>query len=369
MTKIPLNKKIGILGGGQLAQMLCTQGQKLGLQVHVLSKNNNDPAALVTPHWHKGDISDKRALNQFCKQMDILTFESEFADTSLLKKFNRKFKPSLKNISMLQDRLSQKNSLIDNKLPTSTFIQTKNQTDLIQFYNTHKSFVAKKRMFGYDGYGTFIIKTKKELQLFLKNNANNLSSFIIEKFIPFNKELSLVCSRSKSGDIQFFPLVESFQKEAKCFWVKGPVANKKVNSLKTKVKTYLNSINYQGVIAFELFESKNGLLINEVAPRVHNTGHHSLDSCHLDQFSAHLYCLLGLQLPKISPKTKGFAMVNLIGSSTRPAQLYTCKASRLHWYLKKDNRSGRKMGHINTCADSADKALKLALKDLKGFKI
>ncbi len=367
MDKIPLNIKVGVLGGGQLARMLCQQGQRLGLQVHILSNNKTDPAALATPHWHKGSINNKSTVNSFCKKMDVVTFESEFADTTLIPKLRNKFYPSLKNISLLQDRLSQKKSLVQNKLPTSPFIHTDKASEVIHFYECHGSFVAKKRMFGYDGYGTFIVKSKKDLQKFLLNK--NLNNFIIEKFIPFKRELSTLCARSKNGDVQFFPLVESLQKDAKCFWAKGPVNCNKVLPLQRKIKSYLKKLNYVGVIAFELFETSKSLYINEVAPRVHNTGHHSIGSCNIDQFTAHLYCLLGVKLPKITSLSGGFAMVNLVGSSIKKPQLAICKNSKLHWYEKNDNRPGRKMGHINACSTSADKSLKLALNDLKGFKL
>ena len=367
MTKLPLQKKIGVLGGGQLARMLCQQGQRLGLQVHVLSKSKIDPAALATPFWHKGSINNKSSVSAFCKKMDVITFESEFADTSTMPKLKNKFYPSLKNIALLQDRLTQKQSLVKYKLPTSAFIHTNLKQDVIDFFNAHGALVAKKRMFGYDGYGTFIIKNKVALNKFLRQNKVN--DCIIEKFIPFKRELSVVCARSKNGDIQFFPLVESLQKEAKCFWAKGPIKNSKTNLLHKKIKAYLKKINYVGVIAFEIFETSSSLLVNEVAPRVHNTGHHSLDSCNIDQFSAHLYCLLGIRLPKINTISNGFAMVNLVGSHNKKVQLTPCKHSKLHWYEKLDNRPGRKMGHINSCSTSADKALKLALNDLKGFKL
>jgi len=367
MAKLPLNKKIGILGGGQLARMLCQQGQKLGLQVHILSKSKMDPAPLVTPFWHKGSIDNKKAVAAFCKKMDVITFESEFANTKIMPNLKNKFYPSLKNISLLQDRLTQKQSLVKAKLPTSPFIHTSNAQDVTDFYNKHGAFVAKKRMFGYDGYGTFIVKNKASLNNFLKNKS--FTNFIIEQFIPFKRELSTLCARSKNGDIQFFPLVESLQKEAKCFWAKGPIMCTKALPLQKKIKAYLKNINYVGVIAFELFETSKALYINEVAPRVHNTGHHSLDSCNIDQFTAHLYCLLGTGLPKITTVSHGFAMVNLVGSSHKKPQLNISKNARLHWYEKADNRPGRKMGHINTCSTSADKSLKMALNDLKGFKL
>ena len=150
-------KKIGVLGGGQLARMLCLQAHQLGLEVHVLSENKNDPAALVTRFWHQGKIDNKASVKKFSQKVDIITFESEFANTQVLKTVKCKYLPSLKNIATLQDRLTQKKSLVKYKIPTSPFIHSSRAEQINDFFHTHKGFVAKKRMFGYDGYGTIIV--------------------------------------------------------------------------------------------------------------------------------------------------------------------------------------------------------------------
>ncbi len=361
------NIKIGVLGGGQLARMLCDQGHKMGLEVHVLSQHKNDPAALVTRHWHKGSYTNLKDLKTFAAKVDMITYESEFADTQVLKQVKSKYVPSLKNISTLQDRLTQKISLTKHKLPTSPFIHTSDEMLITQFYKKYKGFVAKKRMFGYDGYGTVIVKNKKQLDAFLK--LSDKDNYIIEAFIPFKRELSIICARTSKGQFIHYPTIESVQKDAKCFSVKGPVTHSKSSTLIKKLKNYLTKINYVGVIAFELFDNNNDLIINEVAPRVHNTGHHTLDSFAIDQFSLHLHCLLGHKVPALQPYNKGFAMINLIGSKKTRPKLTVCKQSKLHWYEKKDNRPGRKMGHINSMSSSADKALLNCKKDLKGFDL
>ena len=248
-------------------------------------------------------------------------------------------------------------------------------------------FVLKSRTGGYDGYGTFIIKRKAQI----KNTNFPPKLFIAEPLIPFQRELAFLSARNKKGQIVFFPLVESFQKDAKCLWVKGPVKHKQFHLLKIKVKNLLKGINYQGVMAFELFDTGKNLIVNELAPRVHNTGHYSLDALNEDQFTVHLKAIMNLPLAQSKTYKKGFAMLNLLGEGhkksffkinntkkksylylqdiSRSPMLKISKETNLWWYGKAINRKGRKMGHINTTDSSANKALNKLLKVRLLFKV
>lgn len=364
--------KIGILGGGQLARMLCIKAAEMGLEVHVLSASKDDPAAQVTSNWHKGDINQQKTLTAFFKKMDLITFESEFLSPSKLRKSERTTKtrviPSIDIMECLQDRLPQKQLFDKFKLPTAKYFNASNYDDLSKL--THEiPLVLKKRRFGYDGYGTFTIKTQKDL-----NHAKKLfpctEGYIAEKFIPFKRELALTVTINKKQEIHYLPLVETYQKDSKCFWVQGPVTHNGIDKLKRSISNLLKNIKYEGVITFELFDCGKDLYINEVAPRVHNSAHHSLDSLIYDQFSLHLLSILNLPLPK-KPilKNKAFAMVNLIGSSTKKPKLSYQLMGHLHWYGKKENRPGRKMGHINLTGTSTTKTKNTLLKDLKEFML
>ncbi|MFN9067581.1 MAG: ATP-grasp domain-containing protein, partial [Bdellovibrionales bacterium] len=282
-------EKSYILGHGQLAWMLETQGRKLGLEITCVDKNFNPNEA------------------------QVLTFESEFYDPIELAPLTQGLEvfPSLDNLKTLQDRLFQKQSLIECHLHTSPFSHFTTPQEVLTFFKKMGPLVAKKRVGGYDGYGTFILKNTKTLKVFLDNNHNHLSHFIFEKFIPFEKEVALQVALSRKGDIQFFPLVETQQKDNKCFLVLGPLKCPK--SIQNKIKKWLNKIDYVGVMGIEFFQTGRELVINEVAPRVHNTGHHTLDSCSVDQFTMHWLCALQDILPKVEVKTSAFAMLNLIG--------------------------------------------------------
>lgn len=360
-------KTLGILGGGQLARMMILKAHQLGLDVHVLSPNKLDPAAQVTQSWHKGDPNSVKDLKDFYHFVDVVTFESEFLDPVVLKKSQQKFKtefslsPSL--LSNLQDRLSQKSLFDKHNLPTASYYAASRTEDLKL---ENKQFVVKQRRFGYDGYGTQVVKTKSDLKK-LKLNSN--TGYIVEDLIDFKRELAITVVRNKKKQIQFFPLVESYQHNSKCLWVKGPVTQPKLNKLKTKISAFLDSIQYVGCMAFELFETQNSeLIINEIAPRVHNSAHYSQNACNKDQFEMHLLACLNCNLPEIT-HTSAFAMHNLIGSGTKKPQLSAEADGHLHWYAKTQNRKGRKMGHVNTVANTGDQALKDVKKIIKEHKL
>ena len=382
-------KSVGILGGGQLAKFLSLSAKNLDSQVWVLSPSKQDPAGQDNPYWAQGDPHSLTDLKKFLKNKDILSFESEFfpakqIEKALKPKSSLFIAPSLKNLKNIQDRAYQKNLLKKHHIPTADFVSIEfktrqsRQKNLLNLWRQWGAFVLKSRMGGYDGYGTFIIKNKSHIKQIKFPQTN----FIAEKFIPFKRELALLSARNKKGQIIFFPLVESFQKKSICLWVKGPAQHKKLKSLKTQIKKFLNRIDYQGVIAFELFDTHSNLIVNELAPRVHNTGHYSLDALTEDQFSLHLKAISNQTLKTPRLKSKAFAMLNLLGEGAKnpffknrnlldktiQSQLKKQKIS-LYWYGKKKSRIGRKMGHLNGLGNSQKKVLKKLLKLKPFFKV
>ena len=224
-------------------------------------------------------------------------------------------------------------------------------------------FVLKTREGGYDGYGTFPFQNKEELcralpaaetPLSKKNPAGGAGRFIAEPFLLFQRELAISAARNGKETV-FTPLVETFQENSRCLWVRGPVFHKEESGLKRKIVQFLDAVNYRGLIAFELFDMGDRLLVNETAPRVHNSGHYSLNGLSEDQFTLHLKAILGfpLQTPKAFC---GFAMLNLLGGR-KDKQKPGLKKFHFHWYGKEDIRPGRKMGHVTALAESPEKAL------------
>lgn len=368
--------KIGILGGGQLARMLALSAHNLGAVPYILSMSEDDPAQQVVEKGFLGNPNDEASVRGFARYVDVITFESEFINCDTLAEavpqHKKKVFPSIACIRTLQDRKSQKELLDNHKIPTAPWAMVTDEASLLKLWDTWAAepFVIKKRRNGYDGYGTYTIKTKKNLTDFLKQQENPPEGFIAEKFVHFRRELACIFSRNKNGDILQYPLVESFQKDARCFWVKGPMEHPKFTAWSKKFKSLLTQIDYVGTIGVELFDDGTQLLVNELAPRVHNTGHYSLNTPGINQFEAHLRCLLGMDLPTALAPLQGFAMVNLLGTKgiQHPSWVVAPEA-HLHWYGKSENRAGRKMGHINTLGKSPNDALKRALSALKGFKV
>jgi 5-(carboxyamino)imidazole ribonucleotide synthase len=310
--------------------------------------------------------------------VDVATFESEFFDGEKLCSISQKLQlplhPNPLLMHELQDRLSQKKILEKHRLPTTPFIPLEggDQAQAEQAFSESESpsLILKLRRFGYDGYGTFVIRKTQDFELAYSQPEEKLNyGFIAEPLIPFKRELSLIAARNTQGDVVFYPLFESFQKDSRCFWVKGPVRHKGLSTLQTKVKKFLNGVNYVGVIAFELFDHNQKLLINEIAPRVHNTGHLTLDAFDEDQFTLHLKCLVGAPIRGPKSRCGGYAMVNLLGKSSNTPNWTPPTNIRLHWYGKKDNRAGRKMGHLNCCDKTPKRALQRALKATKDFQL
>lgn len=365
--------KVGILGGGQLARMLAIKGHELGLEVHILSEKATDPAAQVVKHFHAGNPNSAKDLYAFFQAVDLVTFESEFYSGDLLADISRETKtpvhPRPQTMSLLQDRLTQKQSLLDHQIPTADFIEIYTEKDLALAAKEFKNkFVLKKRRGGYDGNGTFVFKNEKDIQSFLKKNEIIANEYIAEEFIPFKQECAVMMAQNSQHELVNFPLVKTQQTEHRCDWVIGPVKHPKFNQLVLDLAVYLDSIHYTGVIAFELFDTGKKLLVNEIAPRVHNSAHYSLDAMNVDQFTMHWMAILNFNFFEPKSISKAFAMTNLIGESNKEVTLNKNITGKLHWYGKHENRPGRKMGHINYVGNNAQSILKIALSERKSFK-
>ena len=356
------DKTLGIIGGGQLSKMLLASAHKWGLKTQVFTGSNEDPAALLAQKVTIGSLTDQKALKSWVQTCDFVTIESEFADLSTMN--SKKILPSPKNISIFRDRLTQKTTLKNYKISTSPFSTPSN-------LKTFKHpMVFKKRLFGYDGYGTIIIKNKKEFEHFFVKSKTQLQNWICEDFIPFKRELAVSIARNSSNDFCTLPLVETKQKNSKCFWVKGPVKNKRLEGVLKKVKIMMKKMDYIGLLTFELFELKDqSLMVNEIAPRVHNSAHYSIEALPLSQFDLHLMSIMNHKLPKSVKPHSPFSMVNLIGTKKIKPKINTSSSTSLHWYGKKENREGRKMGHITALSNSANGAIELALKEAKRQKL
>jgi 5-(carboxyamino)imidazole ribonucleotide synthase len=347
--------KIGVIGGGQLAWMMAVEAKKMGIEIFLQTPSKNEPAVSLADDYIIAKIDDAIAtqkLSQFC---NFITFENEFINLEELKKLAASgviFYPSLTALSPLLDKYKQRFYFQNLGLPTPQF------TNAILTINLTPPFgfpvVLKARRFGYDGYGTFIIKSERELEDICKRFRG--AEMLIEEFVPFERELAVIGARSLKGEIKIYPVVESKQQEQVCRWTIAPANISKSISLEIEsiVRRLLEELEFVGVFGVELFLTAAGkVLINEIAPRTHNSGHYTLNGCKTSQFAQQLLAVSGLPLGSTDFVAEGAIMVNLLGyeNSTsdykeKREKLATTADTFVVWYGKSESRVGRKLGHV-----------------------
>ena len=387
-------KRIGVIGGGQLALMMGTAAQKLGVELIVQTPNANDPAVSIASNTIFAAVDDATATAQLAKQCDVITFENEFIDIQALSKLTTDkvcFRPRIEALSPLLDKYDQRCFLQDLGIPVPKFTlpeslfavssQTTQHTKINHPQEWQLTFpaVLKARRHGYDGQGTFIVKDLASLEEKLyqypeKKQRNNLieSHFLLEEFIPFQKELAVVAARSTSGEISTFVVVETQQEQQVCRRVIAPAdislqTEKIIKDIACKV---LENLQVVGVFAIELFLTNSGeVLVNEIAPRTHNSGHFSIDACFTSQFEQHLRVVSDLPLGNVAMKIPCAIMVNLLGYETlksnysdKRSELAKIPGAHVYWYGKSESRPGRKLGHITVLFDqlNRDEAMTIA---------
>lgn len=380
-------KPIGILGGGQLARMLVLEAYARGLPTAVLSLNPMDPAAQVANDWIEGSPDRVEDVVKLLKRCSAVTFESEFYLASILDEATKttgvSIWPKPQTMDLLRDRLSQKRLFDQHKLPTAPWlsVSTKSEAEAA-FLKFGGAVVFKARTGGYDGYGTTVVKNERELKSFVAEieRQNGSPGFIGERLVPFDRELAIILARDQSGGIIEFPMVESKQVDSRCLWVTGPAGLAKKSKassekMKLRLKKFLKSMDYVGAMGVEFFEVDGEILINEIAPRVHNTGHYTQAAMSFNQFTAHLFAVGGLKLEKPLLRAPNFAMWNLLGSIKPLATDLKPWLQALpenpgiqttvHWYGKHETRPGRKLGHINLLATAKSVSQSALLKAAK----
>ncbi len=366
--------KIGFLGGGQLARMMALEAHRLGLEPHVYSASPQDPAAQVTCHHHVGLLTDFKTLNEFAQKMDCLTFESEFVPSEVLTDLENSVdseifpRPSI--MRLLQNRLTQKQTLLRYKVPTAPFLEIENTKELLPVWKTFQGpFVLKSNFGGYDGYGTFFAKKETHLKSLSEELPKSSQGYMAEQMIAFKQEVAAILVRSSSGETLALPLVQTFQTQGRCDWVRGPIQHKKWADMQKRLFSMMKALNYVGALGVEMFDTGSELLVNELAPRVHNSGHYSQDALLESQFALHLKAGLGLKLGSSKILAPQFVMVNLLGRSQAELQAPAQLSGELHLYGKNENRPGRKMGHVNYVGSKGPNLLKTALRERKGFQL
>ncbi len=363
--------RVGIIGGGQLAWMLRDAATKLNIQLVVQSPNQNDPAISIANQVIVAPIADSFATKNMSQICDVITFENEFIDLPKLQNLESngvKFYPRLNSLSPLLDKFDQRCFFQNINLPIPRFSLLENETDL--HHDLGYPVVLKARRHGYDGYGTFIINNKQELtEIWHRYNS---PSMLLEEFVPYQQELAIMAARNIQGEVICYPVVQTIQKDQVCrqVFVPAQIPDSLVKNVEAIAYTLLSKLEYVGVVGIELFLTEdNRVLVNEIAPRTHNSGHYTLDLCDISQFEMQLRAVTGLNLPEIKFKSSDAAMVNLLGYETsnsdyqeKRAQINAISNTYLHWYNKTESRKGRKLGHVTILGNSRQELEQKAAK-------
>lgn len=368
------NLKLGIIAGGQLGKMLIQEASKWDLVTYVLDNDENCPAKSIASFYIKGSNIDFDSVYQFGKMVDILTFEIENVNIEALKKLKSeglRIAPDPDILKLIQDKGLQKEFYKNNGIPTSAFKIYESKATILNGIDKGEinlPFVQKLTKGGYDGHGVTVINSKNDLTKLLSGVS------VIEEKVEIEKEISVIVARNRKGEIKSFPVVEMYF---------DPIANlvdelicpasitveqsEKAVNIASEI---IELLNMEGLLAVEFFiDSKGEVIVNEVAPRPHNSGHHTIESIITSQFEQHLRAILNLPLGSTKIKLPS-VMINILGADGYEgpviyeglSESLAIDGVKIHLYGKKITKPNRKMGHVTIMSSSINCALKKAEK-------
>lgn len=359
---------VGVIGGGQLAWMMGIEAQQLGISLRVQTPNADDPATSVADETILAPLSDLEATRKLATVCDVVTFENEFIDLSGLSLFQDQvnFCPSLASLAPLLDKYEQRCYLQELGVPVPTFKSVMaGETDS---YPETFPLVVKARRHGYDGQGTFIVKEETGLDQVWQTLQGR--PVLLENYIPIDRELAVMAARGVNGETVVYPVVETYQRDQVCHRVIAPARisdylNQQISAI---AQTLLTSLNWVGVFGIEFFLTEDHqILVNEIAPRTHNSGHYTLDACDVSQFAMHLKAVTGDSLTKPTMNSEAAVMVNLLGYEwaehpyqDKRQQLASFPKTHVYWYGKTQARPGRKLGHVTVLGETIAQASAIA---------
>jgi len=366
--------KLGILGGGQLGRMLLAETQKFDIHTAILESNKKAPCAEICNRFVVGDLLDFNAVYNFGKTVDLLTIEIENVNLDALDALEKEgliIFPKPKDLRIIQNKAHQKNFYIDHQIPTAAFshyayleeLKHSFENSIIEF-----PFVWKAARFGYDGNGVKIVRNLEDLE-----SLPNVEC-ITEQLIPFKNELAVIVARNAAGETKTYPVVEmEFHPEAnQVEYVICParITTKVAENAREIALKVVSDLDFVGLLAVEMFQTVDDkIIVNEVAPRPHNSGHYSIEASYTNQFEQHLRSILNLPLGNTESKVAGI-MVNLVGEEGFSGDVIYKNIEDIlkidgvtpHIYGKKETRPFRKMGHVTIVNSDINKARTIAQK-------
>ncbi|MCB0374539.1 MAG: 5-(carboxyamino)imidazole ribonucleotide synthase [Sinomicrobium sp.] len=364
--------KLGILGGGQLGKMLLYETRKYDIYTLVLDPNDDAPCSIACNEFFRGDLMDFETVYNFGKKADLLTIEIENINTDALAQLEKEGAtvfPSPKTLYSIQNKVRQKLFYIDHDIPTAPFTRFAYSSEIgaaLKNNTLNFPFVWKSARFGYDGQGVKIVKTYSDLDGLPNGEC------ITEDLIDFKNELAVIVARDPKGNVKVYPVTAmEFHPEANLAeYISCPagIADAVAGKAQLLALKIAQGLQHVGILAVELFQMHNdALLVNEVAPRPHNSGHYSIEAAYTNQFEQHLRAILGLPLGKTDSKVAAVT-VNLVGEAGYNGPVVYENMDKIlaldgvipHIYGKKETRPFRKMGHVTVIHETVDTARQLA---------
>ena len=360
---------IGIIGGGQLGKMIAQEAKRMSLKVVILDPSHNCPASFVSDELIVADYKDESAIRKLAGMSDILTYEIELANSTTLKKLeleNYPVYPSPETLRLIQNKYRQKSFLKENNISVTKFDLVRSQVhleELCEEYGFPAMLKASEN--SYDGRGNFLITSKNNIkQAFLSFEGKEC---MLEKFMPFIKEISVMTARNPSGQIESFPVTENIHVNniLDMTIVPARISNKVLTKAQAAAQKTLKALRGAGIFGIEMFVLPDeNIVINEIAPRPHNSGHYSIEACSISQFEQHIRAVLDLPLSR--PRLLAPAvMLNLLGPENGSGpyeivglkKLFSIPGLKLHIYGKKISKPRRKLGHITITAENIEEAI------------
>lgn len=348
--------------------MLVFAAKKLGFYVTVIDPTPASPAGQVADRQLIANYNDEKAIRELASISDYLTFEIELANADILDEYSRNglmVNPSAATLGIIKDKLSQNEFLKKSGIPIADFEKVDSRDEILKVAKKFGyPFLLKARLDAYDGRGNALINSEQEIDIGLKKLPGR--KLYVEKFVPFNKELSVVAARDINGNIVEYPVVETIHKNNICHTVIAPAPINKKLTEKAKQLAFqvMDHLQGAGVFAIEMFLTNDGdILVNEIAPRVHNSGHLTIEACVTSQFEQHIRAVTGLPLGNTDMTSPASVMVNILGDRTGNAEpegldkALKIPGVSVHIYGKTETKPERKMGHITAIADTTENAL------------
>jgi 5-(carboxyamino)imidazole ribonucleotide synthase len=363
-------KTLGIVGGGQLARMLTEAAHGLGFRVVVLDPTPNSPGGQVADEQIVGAFTEPAMIKMLAEKSDFITFEIESADNAGLAEVAtaKPVNPSPETLTVIKDKFAQKQFLKLHGIPTSDFMEVSGEEDALRAGEIFSyPFVLKAKRDSYDGKGNALVESAENLSAALQKLSGR--ELYAEKFVPFTKELSVVAARGVQGEIAVFPVVETVHVNHICDTVMmpAPVSTTVSKEAEDLARRVLEHLNGAGVFAIEMFLADE-VIVNEIAPRVHNSGHLTIEANETSQFEQHVRAVTGMPLGSTRMKVPAAVMLNILGKRNGPAEpkgyeeLAKEEGTYVHLYGKHETRIGRKMGHVTVTAATIEEAKEKAEK-------